>query len=66
MEYKGNRKNIGYRGNNNNMGTRKPSDKIVYRTDGKKREVEIDGDVAKGIAAALSAILGFAAGLFLL
>jgi len=62
----GNKRNIGYKGNNNNMGTRKQSDRIVVRTDGKKHEVEMDGDVAKGIAAALSAILGFAAGIFLL
>ena len=66
MEYKGNRKNIGYRGNNNNMANGKSPDKIIGRTNGKDIEVEIEGDVAKGIAAALSAIGGFIVGLLLL
>jgi len=43
----------------------KRSDEIAYRTDGTNHQISAKGDTAKGLAAAASAIFGFAIGFFL-
>jgi len=59
MDYK---KNVGFSGN---MAGGKPSEKFHYRGDGKFHELDLGGDVADALVVALSAIVGFAAGLFM-
>jgi len=41
------------------------SDGIIYTNDGRNHHFEAKGDVAKGIAVALSTALGFGVGFFL-
>ena len=61
MEYK---KNIDYKRNIKDT-CKRSSDKISYRSNGKNHDVEMEGDIALGIGAALSLIAGFVAGFFM-